>query len=140
MYFLINDVDNSVNCASQYPFSVNQLNEVGVSFHELPIDHLPVELHSQLHNCHYDPDTNSIIPNKLGLVQLTDAEARDWFAQQAEIAKAVSLSNEEKLLKLVQRMAELHPEDAVFAEIASDGVVTSDELKRIEDMLNGVNP
>jgi len=137
MYFLINDADNSVNCASEYGFTPSQMHE-GLTFYELPIDHLPEEWHNQLHNCHYDPDTNSIIPNKLGARELTNQEASDWFAQKAEIEKAVSLSKEEKLLKLVQRMAEIHPEDPIFAELASDGVVTSDELKQIEDMLNGV--
>ena len=137
MYFLINDADNSVNCASEYGFTQSQMH-AGLSFYELPIDHLPEEWLSQLHNCHYDPDTNSIIPNKLGLQEMTNQEAIDWFAQKAEIAKAIALSKEEKLLKLVQRMAELHPEDPVFAEIASDGVVTSDELKQIEDMLSGI--
>jgi hypothetical protein len=137
MYFLINDADNSVNCAQEYMFTEAMMHE-GLTFHELPIDHLPEALHSQLHNCFYDPDTNSIIPNKMGFQEMSSQEAKDWFTQKAEIEKAVSLSKEEKLLKLFQRMAELHPEDPVFAEIASDGVVTSDELKQIEDMLNGV--
>jgi hypothetical protein len=137
MYFLINDADNSVNCAQEYMFTQWQMH-AGLSFHELPVDHLPEEWKSQLHNCFYDPDTNSIIPNKLGVRELSTPEARDWINQQQEIAKAIDLSKEEKLLKLVQRMAELHPEDPIFAEIASDGVVTSDELKQIEDMLNGI--
>jgi hypothetical protein len=136
MYFLINELDNSVNCCSPEPMNPRMCGPGVKDVGDLPIDHMPPNY--DLITALYDPVTNSIIEHPNNPVRLSDQEVADYYEQQKLISQAVNLSAQEKLNLLVKRMAELHPEDPVFAQIASDGVVTSEELKQIEDMLNGV--
>jgi hypothetical protein len=137
MHFLINEVDNSVNCVQETPFTLRAMVHAGLLEKELPIDHIPEG--TNLYHCFYDPNTNSIILDPNGVrTALTADELKDLTTQYEQIQQAVQLSREEKLTKLAQRMLELHPDDPVFKEILSDNVVSTDEMKQIEDMLNGV--
>jgi hypothetical protein len=133
MYFLINEKDNSVNCVSTKPFP-DFMVHTGIFRKELPVDHLPEG--TDLEDCFYDPEEDSIIPNALGLVKMEQQEFAEYINQQQLIAASITASETEKYQKLVTHLASLFPNDPTIAEILSDSVVSQDELQQIEDMLN----
>jgi hypothetical protein len=132
-HFLINDADNSVNCVSDQPHPQFMIHE-GLSVHELPIDHLPEN--TNLIDCHYDPDTNSIIPNKMGFTRISAAQFNDLEAQQRLMSAAAEQAQKEKIDLVFNHLLTLYPDDPVLKEIISDGIITQDELQQIEQMLN----
>jgi hypothetical protein len=134
MHFLINDSDNSVNCVSEEMFPQFMIHE-GLTYRELPVDHLPAD--TVLFLCFYDPETNSIIPNAQGLVELTKQEFQEYIDQQQAIQKSIAQSADaDKYTKLVNFLAQVFPDNPTITAMLSDNTVTQDELQQIEDMLN----
>jgi hypothetical protein len=134
MYFLINQQDNSVNFASEKPIPDFMTVAYPVYKKELPVDHLPEDI--ILTDCFYDPDTDSIIPNALGLKRITEQEFAEYINQQQLINQAITQQDTDKYNKLVNFLAQVFPDNAAIQEILSDSTVTQDELQQIEDMLN----
>ena len=133
MYFLINDEDNSVNTWSHSPIP-SFMKHSGLTAVERPVDHFPED--TDWMSLFYDPDTDSMIPNKLGMVRIEMREFQEYLDQQQMIQSAITQAETEKYNKLVMHMASLFPDDPTIKEILSDGVITQDELQQIEDMLN----
>ena len=134
MYFLINQEDNSVNCASETPIPDFMTVAYPVYRKELPVDHLPEG--TILADCFYDPETDSLIPNALGLQRITEKEFSEFINQQQLIGQAITQQETDKYNKLVTFLAQVFPDNPAIQEILSDSTVTQDELQQIEDMLN----
>ena len=134
MYFLINEKDNSVNYASEEPIPDFMTVSYPVYRKELPVDHLPEN--TILADCFYDPDTDSIIPNTLGLQRITELQLKEYIDQQQLINEAISQQDTDKYNKLVSFLAQVFPDNPAIQEILSDNTVTQDELQAIENMLN----
>jgi Lhr-like helicase len=134
MYFLINQQDHSVNFVSENPIPDFMTVSYPVYRKELPVDHLPEDMN--LVDCFYDPETDSIIPNALGLQRITEQEFAEYINQQQLINQSISQQDTENYNKLVNFLAQVFPDNPAIQEILSDSTVTQDELQQIEDMLN----
>jgi hypothetical protein len=134
MYFLINQLDNSVNFVSENPIPDFMTLSYPVYRKELSVDHLPED--TILVDCFYDPDTDSIIPNALGLKRITEQEFAEYINQQQLINEAITHQDTDKYNKLVTFLSQVFPDNPAIQEILSDSTVTQDELQQIEDMLN----
>jgi hypothetical protein len=84
----------------------------------------------------YDPETDSLIPNALGLQRITEQEFAEYINQQQVINEAITSQDTDKYNKLVNFLAQVFPDNPAIQEILSDSTVTQDELQQIEDMLN----
>lgn len=133
MYFFINEQDNSVNTYSPDPIPEFMFHE-GLYKVEKPVDHLPEG--TDLFLAFYDPVTESIIPNKMGLVPLSKQEFTEYIEQQKAIHQAITSAETDKFAKLVGFLAEMFPGNETIKQILSDNTVTQDELQQIENMLN----
>jgi Lhr-like helicase len=134
MYFLINQQDNSVNCASEKPIPDFMTVSYPVYRKELSVDHVPEGMN--LTDMFYDPETDSLIPNALGLQRITEREFAEYINQQQLINEAITSQDTDKYNKLVNFLAQVFPDNPAIQEILSDSAVTQDELQQIEDMLN----
>jgi len=133
MYFLINDSDNSVNAWSNEPIP-SFMNHTGTTAIEKSVDQFPDD--TDWHDLFYDPSTDTMIPNKLGLIKMETKEVIEYIEQQKQIQQAITQAETKKYQDLVTHLASLFPNDPKIKEILSDGVVTQDELQQIENMLN----
>ena len=134
MYFLINQQDNSVNFASEKPIPDFMTVSYPVYRKELSVDHVPEGMN--LIDMFYDPETDSLIPNALGLQRITEQEFAEYINQQQVINEAITSQDTDKYNKLVNFLAQVFPDNPAIQEILSDSTVTQDELQQIEDMLN----
>jgi Lhr-like helicase len=134
MYFLINQQDNSVNFASENPIPDFMTVSYPVQRKELSVDHVPEGMN--LTDMFYDPETDSLIPNALGLQRITEQEFAEYINQQQVINEAITSQDTDKYNKLVNFLAQVFPDNPAIQEILSDSTVTQDELQQIEDMLN----
>ncbi len=132
MYFLINESDNSVNCASEQPFP-EFMCHAGLFKVEADVSHLPEG--TILVDCFWNPDNQTIILNTEGFQRITEQEFAAYINQQQLINQAISSADVDKYNKLVNFLASVFPDNEQIRSILADETVTQEELQQIEDML-----
>jgi hypothetical protein len=136
MYFLINDIDGSVNYYSEEPIPEFMIQR-GITAIERSVDHIPPEI-TDLTHLFYDAETDTVQKSKkiAHFQPISQQEYQEILQQQQLVQQAVQSTETEKWSKLVTALGKMFPDNPEIQEILSDGSVTLDEFAQIESMLN----
>jgi hypothetical protein len=134
MFFLINTLDNSVNCQSEHDIPDWMMVSYPTYKVEIPDDKIPKDVDLSVY--FYDKENECLIPHELGLKRMAENELQEYIDQQQVINQAIASQDSEKYNKLVEFLAKVFPNNPDIEAILSDNTVTQDELQQIENMLN----
>lgn len=142
MYLLINNLDNSVNNASETPFPDFMVHE-GLSRKEVDLEtqsHLTEEEKSNVIDLFWKQDDSGLESSELVFRRINEKELQELIDQQQELqialVKSESEQSKEKFNQIAAALIQLFPDNEQIKAILSDNEITQDELNEIENLLN----